>query len=79
MVDFPSAVEEEEVYGFKEMCDPGYQLVEESVGDGSKDKMYTCVLDDRVLELGIQDEKLAKKLEGDESYADFARAAGVYY
>jgi hypothetical protein len=76
LVDFPSAVEEEEVYGFKEMCAPGYQLVEESVGDGSKDKIYTCVEDNR--QLGeIQNSDLAKKPEL--TFKKLEDVAGVLY
>lgn len=76
LVDFPSAVEEEEVYGFKEMCDAGYKLVEESVGDGSKDKMYACVLDDR--QLGkIQNSDLANKKVL--TFSELGDTAGVLY
>ena len=75
--DFPSA-DKKEVYGFKIWCPPGYQAETKSAGDGTKDEIYTerCVLDDRQLELGIQDEELAKNLEDDGSYGDFANAAG---
>ena len=75
LVDFPSAVEEE-VYGFKEICAPGYQLVEKSVGDGSKDKIYTCVEDNR--QLGeIQNSDLAKKPEL--TFKELEDVAGVLY
>lgn len=76
LTNFPSAVEEEEVYGFKEMCAPGYQLVEESVGDETNAKVYACVKDDR--QLGeIQNKKLAKKPEL--TFKELGDASGVLY
>ena len=72
---FSSGIEEEEVYGFKEMCAPGYMLVEKDLDDGSKDKMYACVEDDRIIE-GADPKASPSE---DFSYHGFADVAGVLY
>ena len=69
----PDAFKEEDVYGFEEMCAPGYQLVKEMEGDAS---FYKCVEDDR--QLGkIQNKELANKDKL--SFSELGEAAGVFY
>lgn len=74
LTNFPSAVEEEEVYGFREMCDPGYQLVKENEGDAS---FYKCVEDDR--QLGKIQNKTYVAEKPELTFEELGYAAGVDY